>query len=167
VKASPLGAQMQRVRLAGAYLTGARITADLSGASLTGARLAGADLGADMRNQSIGLMRGVLTSADLRNADLNGANLSRADLKFAKLQNANLANRNLRTPISPEQISRNRPRVGLPAECGRAARPAIWTRPGTRVRSSAHANARWRWDELQRPALRPMLGLGTTQPLIV
>src|SRR6476469_991491 len=57
LKASLLSTQMQRAKLDGADLRGARLTGDLSGASLIDARLAGADLSADMRNQSMGLMR--------------------------------------------------------------------------------------------------------------
>jgi uncharacterized protein YjbI with pentapeptide repeats len=45
---------MPRARLDGANLP-ARIAADLTGASLVGASIAGANLGADMRNQSMGL----------------------------------------------------------------------------------------------------------------
>jgi len=63
--------------------------------SVKGAKLIGADLGADMRNQSMGLMRGILKSADLEGADLSKANLSRVDLEFASLKNANLSGANL------------------------------------------------------------------------
>ena len=58
-------------------------------------RLVGADASADMRNQSMGLMRGVLKSANLKGADLSGANLSRTDLDFANLKNADLTDCNL------------------------------------------------------------------------
>jgi uncharacterized protein YjbI with pentapeptide repeats len=53
-------AQMLRARLDGGDLSQARVTADLTGASLVGASIAGANFGADMRNQSTGLMRAVL-----------------------------------------------------------------------------------------------------------
>jgi len=65
-------------------------TADLSRASLRNVKFAGADLAADMKNQSMGLMRGVLRSADLAGADLEGANLALTDLQFAKFSGANL-----------------------------------------------------------------------------
>ena len=79
----------------GADLSGARIASNLSKTSLKGTKLVGADLGADMRNQSMGLMRGVLKSADLEGADLSNANLSRVDLEFASLKNAKLDGANL------------------------------------------------------------------------
>jgi hypothetical protein len=60
--ASMFAAQIQRARIDGADLSGARIAADLTGASLVGASLIGADLGADMKNQSMGLMHAVLRS---------------------------------------------------------------------------------------------------------
>jgi uncharacterized protein YjbI with pentapeptide repeats len=46
------------------------------------------DGAADMRNQSMGLIRAVLRSARLDGADLTGAALGRADLEFAKLRGA-------------------------------------------------------------------------------
>ena len=52
------------------------------------ARLEGADLSADMRNQSMGLMRGILRSAKLDGANFTNANLSRAVLEFASLRDA-------------------------------------------------------------------------------
>jgi uncharacterized protein YjbI with pentapeptide repeats len=94
-KASLLSTQMQRAKLDGADLSGARITGDLSGASMVLSRLVGADASADMRNQSMGLMRGVLKSANLKGADLKGANLSRTNLEFANLRNADLTDCNL------------------------------------------------------------------------
>ncbi len=63
--ANLFASQMLRARLDGADLSGARVAADLTGASLVGASIAGANLGADMRNQSMGLMRAVLKSANL------------------------------------------------------------------------------------------------------
>src|SRR5690606_2699575 len=78
--------------------------ADLHGAQLMGnferANLEGADLrevrgGADMRNQPMGLIRLVLTSARLDGARLNGADLSRADMSYAQLRGADLTNADL------------------------------------------------------------------------
>ena len=94
-EASLLGTQMQRAKLDGADLSGARITGNLTGATMVLSRLVGVDASADMRNQSMGLMRGVLKSVNLKGADLRGANLSRTDLEFANLRNANLTDCNL------------------------------------------------------------------------
>src|SRR5215472_7201765 len=94
--ANIFAAQMQRAKLDGADLSGARIAADLTGASLVGAVLVGANLGADMKNQSMGLMRAVLKSANLERAVLRDADVSRVDLEFASLRNADLTNASLR-----------------------------------------------------------------------
>jgi uncharacterized protein YjbI with pentapeptide repeats len=88
--ANLFGSQMQEAKFDAADLSGARITADLSGASLRNTKFAGADLAADMKNQSMGLMRGVLKSADAAGADFEGANLALTDLQFAKFPGANL-----------------------------------------------------------------------------
>ena len=74
----------------------ARITADISGGGLVGAVLTDANLGADMKNQSMGLMHAVLRWANLSGADLQHADLSRADLEFAVLTHANLTGASLR-----------------------------------------------------------------------
>jgi uncharacterized protein YjbI with pentapeptide repeats len=63
---------MSRARLAGADLSKARVAADLTSASLVGASIADAQLGADMRNQSMGLMRAVLKSANLERLNARG-----------------------------------------------------------------------------------------------
>ena len=77
-------------RLDRADFSAARVAADLSRASLIEARFDGANLSADMRNQSMGLMRGVLRSAKLDRASFANANLSRVVLEFASLRGANL-----------------------------------------------------------------------------
>jgi BTB/POZ domain-containing protein KCTD9 len=92
--ASLFQTQLKSAKLDGADLSGARIAADLTGASLTRAVLRGADISADMRNQSMGLMRGVLRSANLEFADFTDANLARADLEYASLRGAVLARAN-------------------------------------------------------------------------
>ena len=56
----------------------------------------GANLGADMKNQSMGLMRAVLKSSNLERAILRDADLSRVDLEFTSLKNADLTNASLR-----------------------------------------------------------------------
>src|SRR5207245_10079108 len=75
-RASIFAAQMQRAPLDGADLSGARITADLTGARLVGTVLTGANLGADMKNQSMGLMCAILTSSNLQPAILRDADHS-------------------------------------------------------------------------------------------
>jgi len=94
--ANLFAAQMRRARLDGADLSGTRIAADLTGASLVGASIEGANLGADMRNQSMGLMRAVLTSANLERVNARGADLSRVDLEFASLRGADLSGASLK-----------------------------------------------------------------------
>jgi uncharacterized protein YjbI with pentapeptide repeats len=59
--------------------------------------LIGADLSADMKNQSMGLMRAVLKSAIAEQcAPEFGANLSRVDLEFARLKDADLTSVSLK-----------------------------------------------------------------------
>ena len=53
-------------------------------------------LGADMRNQSMGLMRAVLKSANLERLNARDADLSRVDLEFASLKGADLTGASLR-----------------------------------------------------------------------
>jgi uncharacterized protein YjbI with pentapeptide repeats len=89
------GAEMFSMQLAGADLreadlSSARLIGDLSHARLEGAILRNLRAGADMRNQSMGLMNARLKSARLDHADLTGADLSRADLSFAHLADAKL-----------------------------------------------------------------------------
>ena len=76
-KANLFASQMQDLKFDGADLSGTRITADLSRASLHNAKFKDADLAADIKNQSMGLMRAILKSADLRGADFENANLAR------------------------------------------------------------------------------------------
>ena len=94
--ANLFASQMVRARLDGADLSGARIAADLTGASLVGASIAGANLGADMRNQSMGLMRAILKSANLEGLNARGADLSRVDLEFAALKGGDLTGASLK-----------------------------------------------------------------------
>jgi uncharacterized protein YjbI with pentapeptide repeats len=79
----------------GANFSGARIIARLARFDLQGANFSGARMGADMRNQSMGLLRCDLSGADLAGANFAGADLSRALLRFADLKGANLIHANL------------------------------------------------------------------------
>ncbi len=90
VSAELFQTQLGRADLTGANFTGARAAADFSRAKLDGAIFRDADFSADMRNQSMGLMRGVLKSARGEGVDFTGAKMSRADLEFAKLPGARL-----------------------------------------------------------------------------
>ncbi len=79
----------------GANFSGARIIARFSRLDLSGANFSSARLGADMTNQSMGLMRTELSGAKLAGANFAGADLARALLSFADLRGANLAGANL------------------------------------------------------------------------
>jgi uncharacterized protein YjbI with pentapeptide repeats len=94
-KASLFGSQMQEAKFDGADLSGARVTADFSRASLRNVKFKNADLAADMKNQSMGLMRAILKSSDLRGADFENANLAQTDLQFTKLAGANFTRASL------------------------------------------------------------------------
>jgi len=87
--------QLVGARLTRADLTGARIAGDLTGSDLRNAKLDGADLSADMKNQSMGLMRAILKQAKLDGASLKGANLSRVMAEFASFRGADLSDANL------------------------------------------------------------------------
>ncbi len=93
--ASLFASQMQDTNFDHANLSSARIAGDFSRAHLRGARLVKADLSADMKNQSMGLMRVVFRSADLDGANFESANLARADLQFAKFPGVNFTNADL------------------------------------------------------------------------
>lgn len=95
-EASLFSTQLLGARLDGADFTAARVAGDFSRASLKGARFDRADLSADMRNQSMGLMRGVFRSSDLRDASFRNANLARVVLEYADLRGADLREANLR-----------------------------------------------------------------------
>jgi len=91
VHAHLFSAQMQRVRADEADFSRARVTGDLTGASLRGAKFVQADLSSDMKNQSMGLMRIVLSTANAEGADFTAANLSHADLRFLHAARANFS----------------------------------------------------------------------------
>jgi uncharacterized protein YjbI with pentapeptide repeats len=91
VDAHLFSAQMQRVRADEADFSLARVTGDLTGASLRRAKFVKADLSSDMKNQSMGLMRVVLSTASAEEADFTAANLSHADLRFLHAAGANFS----------------------------------------------------------------------------
>jgi mxaJ protein len=83
--------QLQGANMKGANLSGARLIGDLRRVNLEQAVLTKMDGAADMKNQSMGLMRANIVSANLRGADLSGSDFSRADFSFSDLSGANLA----------------------------------------------------------------------------
>lgn len=91
VDARLFSAQMQHVRADEADFSLARVTGDLTGASLRRAKFVEADLSSDMKNQSMGLMRAVLGTANAEEADFTAANLSHADLRFLHAGRANFS----------------------------------------------------------------------------
>ncbi len=94
--ASLASTQMRRANLRNANLAGARIVANLQRADLRGADLSDANMGADMKNQSMGLMRTVLRMAQLDGADMRNVNALRMDAEFASMRGALLNNANFR-----------------------------------------------------------------------
>ena len=94
-KASMFSTQMLGADLSMASLEGATIAADLYRANLRGANFKNAKMGADTKNQSMGIMALKAKKAFFDNADLSGADLSRTDLEYASFKNANLSNANL------------------------------------------------------------------------
>lgn len=93
--AHAFAAQMQRVRADKANFSGIRLTADLTGASLRESIFNEADLSADMKNQSMGLMRAILRSTRLEGASFKKANLMSVDLRFAHAAHINFTQANL------------------------------------------------------------------------
>ncbi len=94
-RSSLFSTQFMDAKMPGADFTDARIAADFSRADLKGANFAGADLSADMKNQSMGLMRGVFRSSKLEGASFKNANLARALMEYASLRDADLQGANL------------------------------------------------------------------------
>jgi uncharacterized protein YjbI with pentapeptide repeats len=88
-------AQMQRLRGDGADFSGARVAGDLTGASLRAAIFDGANLSADMKNQSMGLMRAVMRSTQLQGARFVGAGMMSVDMRFAHAAGADFSDADL------------------------------------------------------------------------
>ncbi len=93
--AHAFAAQMQRIRADKANFSNIRLTADLTGASLRETLFYEADLSADMKNQSMGLMRAILRSARLEGSSFTKANLMSVDLSFAHAMHTNFMEANL------------------------------------------------------------------------
>ena len=93
--------QLQGADLRGANLSGARLIGDLRRANLEQAVLTKMNGAADMKNQSMGLMRANLVSANLKGANLSGSDFSRGDFSFSDLSGANLAG----TKLSGAELS--------------------------------------------------------------
>lgn len=87
---------MRRANLRTADLSGARIVANLQRADLQNVNLRNANMGADMKNQSMGLMRTILRMATLDGADLRNVNAMRMDAEFASMRGALLDNASFR-----------------------------------------------------------------------
>src|SRR5215471_2753385 len=79
----------------GANFSGVRVIARLSRFDLRGANFTDAKMGADMKHQSMGLMRTDLSGADLAGANFTNADLGRAMMRFANLTGANLSGASL------------------------------------------------------------------------
>lgn len=90
VGAKMFGVTARDANFSDADLTEARPIGDFKGANLSRARLVDLKGGADIKNQSMGLMRTVFTSVNLEGANLKGANLGRSRLDYANLKGADL-----------------------------------------------------------------------------
>jgi uncharacterized protein YjbI with pentapeptide repeats len=95
IGASLFQTQMRDAKIDGANFSHAMVGADMTRASVTNANFQNAMLAPDLTNQSMGLMRGVLKSANLTGADFTGANLTRSSFEFANLTGANFSGANL------------------------------------------------------------------------
>ena len=95
IGASLFQTQMRDALIDGANFSHAMVGADMTRASVTSANFQNAMLAPDLTNQSMGLMRGVLKSANLTGSDFSGANLARSSFEFANLTGANFTGANL------------------------------------------------------------------------
>jgi uncharacterized protein YjbI with pentapeptide repeats len=90
VGAKMFGITAREANLSGADLSRSMPIGDFRGANMSGATLVDLKGGADIKNQSMGLMRAVFVSVNLTGANLKGANLGRSRLEYANLTNADL-----------------------------------------------------------------------------
>jgi uncharacterized protein YjbI with pentapeptide repeats len=79
----------------GANLSGAKVTARFNLDDMRGANLSHIQASADMRSQSMGLIRTEFSQADLSGANFQGAALAHANFEFAKLSRANFSGADL------------------------------------------------------------------------
>lgn len=93
--ASLYGVVFIEADLSGADLSGALLVGNLGKANLHGARLENLRAGANMKNQSMGLIRLIITYARLDGAVLKNADLSVCDGRFASFAGADLEGANL------------------------------------------------------------------------
>ncbi|ACS40351.1 MULTISPECIES: pentapeptide repeat-containing protein [Methylobacteriaceae] len=84
------GITAREANLSGADLSRSMPIGDFKGANMSGATLVDLRGGADIKNQSMGLMRAVFVSVNLSGANLKGANLGRSRLEYANLTDADL-----------------------------------------------------------------------------
>ena len=85
----------EAARFVGANLSGAKVTARFSLDDMHGANLSRLQASADMRNQSMGLIRTDFSRANLADANFEGAALAHVNFEFAKLQRANFSGADL------------------------------------------------------------------------
>lgn len=98
---------MPRANFTEADLTGARLIASANDVVFARAKLAHADMGADPRNQPMGVMRSDFTNADFTGADFTGANLRKAQLVRANLTGATLTDADLSLADVAEAVFHN------------------------------------------------------------
>ncbi len=79
----------------GANLSGAKVTARFNLDDMRGANLSHIRASADMRNQSMGLIRTEFSQANLIDANFEGAALAHVNFAFAKLSRANFSGADL------------------------------------------------------------------------
>jgi uncharacterized protein YjbI with pentapeptide repeats len=79
----------------GANLSGAKVTARFNLDDMRGANLSHLRASADMRNQSMGLIRTEFSQANLSDANFEGAALAHVNFAFAKLSRANFSGADL------------------------------------------------------------------------
>ena len=90
VGAKMFGITAREANLSGVDLSRSMPIGDFRGANMSGASLVDLKGGADIKNQSMGLMRAVFVSVNLSGANLKGADLGRSRLEYANLANADL-----------------------------------------------------------------------------
>ena len=79
----------------GANLSGAKVTARLSLDDMRGANLSHIQASADMKNQSMGLIRTEFSQTNLNDANFEDAMLAHVNFEFAKLARANFSGADL------------------------------------------------------------------------